>query len=113
MRIITRMRKQKAVWWKRTTPNEFGAFSFEEPVEIMCRWEEAVGQVLGSAGEMVPSKTMVYVDRDMSIGDKLKLGEEDSDTPSDPKDDPLAYEIQGWQKIPTLRATQFLRIATL
>jgi hypothetical protein len=114
MSIIKKMRKQDAVWWSRNpTADEFGSISFAAPVQIKCRWEDQEGDIVSKQDEIVPSMTVVYVDRDMKIGDKLKLGLLDTGTPPDPKEDRLAYEIQGWQKIPDLRAKEFLRIANL
>lgn len=114
MSVIKKMRRQDAVWWsKNPTPDEFGAVSFSDPVQIKCRWEDREGQILNAQEEIVPSMTTVYVDRDMKIGDKLKLGSLDTNTPPDPREDRDAYEIQGWEKIPNFKAKEFLRIAHL
>lgn len=113
MSIITKMRRQKAVYWKRGEPDEFGKFGFEDPVEIDCRWEGQVGSVRNEKGELVSSKGTVYVDRKMYLGDMLKQGEMDSDTPVDPSGQPEIFEIQGFEEIPNFKATETLYIAHL
>jgi hypothetical protein len=113
MSIIKKMRKQLAVYWAVGPIDEFGSKTFSEPVQIKCRWENKEGQVLNSIGEILPSMSTVYVDREMKIGDKLKLGELDSNTPSSPLEDREAFEIQGFASTPNLRAKEFLYTAYL
>lgn len=113
MSIIKKMRKQDAIWWAAGPKDEFGAITFAFPVQIKCRWEDAEGQIVNAQEEITAGMSTVYVDRDMKIGDKLKLGLLDTGTPPDPKEDREAFEIQGWQKIPNLKAKEFLRVAHL
>ncbi len=113
MGLIKRMRKQPAVYWAQTPKDEFGSVGFAEPVQIKCRWEDRVGQVLDSKGELVNATSVVYVDRDIELADKLKLGELDSMTLSDPSSDAEAFTVAGFEKVPNLRAKEFLRIAYL
>lgn len=95
MSLITEMRLQKAVWWKRSaSPDEFGRYNFAEPVEIDCRWVDARGQFRNAKGEAQDSRAVIYVDREMDVGDMLKKGEMDTGTtPLDPSNDGLAYPI--------------------
>jgi hypothetical protein len=113
MSLIKKMRKQKAVLWTQSGKDEFGSIVFNAPVEIMCRWEDKRGQILNRQDEQVPSMSTVYVDRSVKIGDKLKKGELDSNTPLDPKEDRDAFEIQGWAETPNLKAKEFLYEAYL
>jgi hypothetical protein len=113
MSLIKKMRKQNAIWWSAGPKDEFGSISFAAPVQIKCRWEEKNGQIMGAQGQIITGLDTVYVDRDMKIGDKLKEGTLATDTPVDPKDDREAFEIQGWEKTPNLKAKEFLRIAYL
>jgi hypothetical protein len=113
MSLIKRMRRQRAVYWKRADPNEFGKFAFDDPIEIKCRWESHEGAVRNEKNELIMSKATVYVDREMFLGDRLKLGELESGTPDDPSGDPLAMEIQGFEKLPNLRNRETLYTAHL
>lgn len=105
------MRRQKAVWWKRLTPDEFGVFTFDDPVEIDCRWDDCVKSFDTMKGETLMSTAVVYVDREMSVGDRLKKGEFDSNTPDDPLADDTAYEIQRFDINPNFRNTENLLTA--
>ena len=108
MSIIRKMRKQKATWWKRTTVDRFGKFSYDPPVEIDCRWDDG-GEEFRDAQEQirVPVAT-IYVDRELTIGDKLRKGDMESDEPLDPSNVVGAHEVQKFMNNPNLRATEFL-----
>lgn len=110
MSIITRMRRQFAVYWERSAnPDEFGRYTFEEPVEIECRWDDASVEFRDSQGQKVLSKSIAYVDRNMKIGDFLKEGEMSSNEVSDPTEDDSAFEIQRCDRNPNIKATETLR----
>jgi len=113
MRIIKKMRKQKAVWWKKLSADEYGSATWDDPIEIDCRWDDHIGRVMDGKGELMMSKATVFVDREMSLGDKLRKGDMDSDEPLTPADVTTAYEIVGFEQIPTLKADKILYIAHL
>lgn len=114
MSLITRMRKQKAIWWERSAGTDrHGKYSFSAPVEIDCRWEDVRGEILSPTAERQMSVTTVYVDRDMSVGDRLQLGEMESDTPDNPMDSATSHEIQRFEKLPNLKKTEYLLTAYL
>lgn len=114
MSLITRMRKQKAIWWQRSAGTDrYGKFSYSDPVEIDCRWEDAIGEMLSPTTEKHMAMTTVYVDRDMSVGDRLQLGEMESDTPANPLDSATSYEVERFEKLPNLKNTEYLRTAYL
>lgn len=76
MSLIVRMRRQRAVWWQRVeTPNKYGEFTFNPPVEVRCRWEDVAVEFVDPKSEKQISRSLVYVDRVMTPGDRLKLGE--------------------------------------
>jgi len=108
MSLIKRMRKQKAVYWARGSPDVFAQFSFLPPVEVSCRWEDTEQEFLNPQGETQVSRSVVYVDRLMSLGDRLKQGELDSDVSLDD-----AVEIKRFDRLPNLRASEFLMVAYL
>jgi hypothetical protein len=113
MSLIKKMRKQVAVWWPAAGVDEFGVKAFGEPVAIKCRWEDRAGEFADARGFMMASNATVYVDRPMKIGDKLKLGGLDSDTPENPLEDRTAFEIQAFESVPNLKAKEFLYISHL
>lgn len=114
MSIITRMRKQTAVYWSRdATPDEFGAYSYAAAVQIECRWDDSAREYRDAQGQTQLSQAVVYVDRVMKVGDMLKEGDLESDTVADPTDDPDAFKIQGFDKNPNIRNTETLLTAYL
>lgn len=106
MSFMTRVRKQKAVWWARSTKDRFGKYSFAEPVEVSCRWDDTAQEFLDYQGELQASRALVYPDRVMVPGDRLMLGELESDTPVDPMSIRTAYEIRRFDQNPNFRATE-------
>jgi hypothetical protein len=114
MSIIKKMRKQTAVWWARSaTINRFGKYSYEEPIEIKCRWDTAGVEFRNTQGQTVMSNSTIYPDRVLAVGDMLKEGDVESDTVSDPTTDQTAYEIQRFDKTPNIKNTETLYTAYL
>jgi len=113
MSLITKMRKQKAVLWRKGSLNRFGRTSFEAPIEISCRWEDIVVEFLDMQGEKVLSKSVVYVDRILALGDRLKRGEIESDTPTNPLDVEDTFEVRRFEQLPNLKASETLLTAYL
>jgi len=114
MSVITKMRKQNAVWWQRSaTPDRFGKFSFAAPVEVDCRWDDTIEEFVDAKGETRAGRATVYVDRIMAPGDRLQRGAIDSDTPDDPLTVTTAYEIRRFDQNPNFKATETLLTAFL
>ena len=111
MSLITRMRRQKAVWWERSGVDKFGKPSFEAPCEIDCRWEDTAEEHITPLGEKFVSRSLVYVDRVMSVGDYLRLGELVYEVLDNPFDMGDAYEIKNFMKLPNIRNTETLLTA--
>lgn len=113
MSIIKRMRKQKAVYWKRLSADRFGKFSYDFPVEVECRWDDTNEEFRTPKMETRVSQSIVYPDREMFVGDMLKRGEMTVETYDDPTEDPDAFEIQAFAHTPNLRNTETLFTAYL
>ena len=115
MNLITRMRKQTAVWWGNPVPDGTGSWTFDAAVEISCRWQDEQKMFTDKEGKLSISQAKVYVDRDMAPGGFLWLGSLNM-LPSDhtnPRAIGGAQEIRAWSKLPNLKVTEFLRTATL
>jgi len=112
--LIKRMRRQKALWWNRgPAADRFGKYPYDAPIEIECRWEDVAVEFVTAKDEKMVSKAVVYVDRPMKPGDRLKLGEEDSNTQDDPFRDTNAFEIKRFDKMPNLKNKETLLTAYL
>lgn len=130
MGIITRMRKQTAVLWTlQDDDNSSGEPVWDAPVEIPCRWEDmnlgeepphlnvaanervvdpGMGYNATASGELLRYRATAYVDRDLHVGDYLMLGSLSSSTNDDPRAE-KSWEVEAFTKIPTFKATQWLR----
>jgi len=107
------MRRQEAVWWERTSSDHYGRFSFNPPVQVTCRWDDEIVEYVDAGGETRGSRAVVYVDRIMSPGDRLRRGEMASDEPLDPLSIPDAYEVRRFDQNPNLRNSETLLTAYL
>lgn len=113
MSVIKKMRRQFAIYWERLDPDIFGRYSFAVPVEVPCRWDDASAEFRNSQGASQMSRAEVYPDRVMKVGDMLRKGSLETDTPLDPRELTDTYEIQGFDQIPNFKATETLYIAHL
>lgn len=115
MSLISRMRRQRAVWWKAVGLDEFGQPVFDEPVEIACRWESKAMTFIDTEGKEAVSDALVYVDRNMSVkGDRLwrgKLKELEGET--DPHKVQDTFPVRHFGTLPNIRATENLLTAYL
>lgn len=114
MSIITRMRKHRAVWFKSSGISQNGQETFDGPVEIRCRWDDVAETYTLPDGNEAVSKSIVYVDRVMSVNDILVRGPltEDIDK-SDPLNNKMVSRIRQFSQIDNLRATKTLYTAML
>ncbi len=121
MSLITRMRKQTAVYWALQGVesggddyDNFGQPQYTDPEEIECRWESITIEFLDAQGTRQLSNARVYVGQDVDIGGVLMLGElADVTDENNPKENDDAWEIRRFEKLPTLRNTEILRTVFL
>lgn len=114
---ILRKLRQKCVYWSIDSTDEYGTNTFDEAIEMQCRWENVTELFIDSTGASIPSKSIVYTEFDVEEGGWLFEGEL-TDLPS-VYDDPVdlvqegALEIKKFNKLPDLKAEEFLRRAYL
>jgi hypothetical protein len=94
MSWITRQLRQTAIYWPRIELDHYGRPVYGAPSEIAVRWEEATEEVRTTEGNFLRFNARVFSDQQMQEGDRIKLGEMDSRTPTDPTEDPLAIQVQ-------------------
>lgn len=110
MSLISRMRRQKAVYWAPVDADGRGQTTFADPVEINCRWEETAVEFVNAQGATDTSQVVAYVDRDVEVGGRLKSGTV-ADLASDVDPTVDGYEIKQFSKNPNFKASEFLRTA--
>lgn len=118
MKIIDKMKKQRAVYWGLPTNDGFGGIQTAMPVEIGVRWEDKMEKIINTLGKEIVSRAVIYPDIVCDVGGFLWQGEMDTLEAlnvdlSRPREIPGAYEIKARQGIPTLSAQQILEIVWL
>ena len=106
--IISKNCKQTAVYWSSPVNDGYGGFTFAEPIEIKCRWEDKVQFIRMDDGNMQASRAIVYVLQELDEEGYLYLGTL-ADLDSADEDDPTivsgAYNIKKFEKSPVLGKT--------
>ena len=115
MSIITRMLKQTAVYWAPLTPDGLGGWTYDEPVDVDCRWEGESELEITADGQQLMTKAKVFVGQDVEENGWLWLGAVDDLDSSgvDPLTVAGAGRIIKFQAIPNFKATETLRIVRL
>jgi hypothetical protein len=110
MSIIVKMLVQDGVWWKKTGADTYGNPTFDEGTEIKVRWDGKVQEFIDqTTGTKTVSVAVVYVDRDVGVGDVISLGEIPEDAVLNPKLLPNAVTVKTFSKSPNLKCSEFLR----
>lgn len=106
---ILRLLKQTAVYWGSPIPNGTGGFTYSDPVEVVCRWEDKKETILTNEGDTIISNSMILSITNMDEQGYLYLGELDdlnsTDVPFDLED---CRQIVMKHKVPTVNAKAIL-----
>ena len=116
MSLLTKALKQDAVYWGPAEDgyDDFGQPLRGAPVELKCRWEDTAEEFVDPEGRKLISIAKVLVGQDLVVGGVLMLGKKvDITDEVNPLLNINAKRIRQFVKIPTLKATAFLRIAFL
>jgi len=108
---ITRFLVQDATLWSGQTPDGFGGCTPGSPVHIKVRWEDKAVRYAGRIdGNEEVSRAVVFLDRDVQVGDYLFLG---LSTDADPTALEGAFQVRKFDKVPDLRSVSTVRRAIL
>jgi hypothetical protein len=116
MSFPKRQLNQTAVYWATPSADGYGGYTWDNPVEISCRWEDTIQVITDSNGEEIVSRAVVYLDQDVDENGVLFLGsltDLDSTQEADPMTADSAYRIRRFDKVPNIKGTDFLRKAYL
>jgi hypothetical protein len=114
MGTIQRFCTQKAVYWGNPAPDGYGGYTYDNPVEIDCRWEDRKDLITDNDGNQIVSRARVFVTQDLNEQGWLYLGDlDDLDSAPTPKESG-AYQIKRFDRVPAAKSTtEFVRIAYL
>lgn len=115
---VSRFTVQTCLYWGNPVSDRKGGWTFDDPVEIDCRWDGKQELKVGLDGNIFSSQAVVLVNIDLSRRGYLYLGTLDdfdsSDDISNPVEIEEAFIIQQFEKIPMVRSTDdFVRTAYL
>ncbi|MFP4047482.1 MAG: hypothetical protein ACLFT4_06950 [Bacteroidales bacterium] len=112
-RFIEKVCVQTAVHWSYTGPDGFGHPTFDDPVEIKCRWEDNDQVLTDNEGRQYESNAEILLTQDVKRMDYLFLGTlTDIDSEQDPQKIDHAYPVLRFSKIPMIKSTDvFVRKA--
>lgn len=112
--FLKRTLKENAVYWAPDTKDGFGGRTYKDPVDLKVRWEQKSRVITDAEGKESVSDAEVYVLIDLEMEGKLWKGStEDGDYSSSSEMVEEAYEIKGFEKLPSLKSGQFIRKAYL
>jgi hypothetical protein len=112
----------KAVYWGNPINDGRNFFTFNDAIEISCRWEDISQIVTDNKGKEITSRALVFVLQDLDVEGYLYHGtleelydsaESSADAIADPKNIDGTYIIKRFQKVPSLDGEGFLRKAYL
>lgn len=118
MSIITKMRRQRCVWWNKLGDNKFGNVQYAPAVELKCRWEDSFSEVVGPEGLTVNTAHTVYPETVTPVGGVMKLCllsdlTDEQINSQNPERIPGAVSIKSFTNSPNLRNTRRLYTAKL
>lgn len=108
MGVITRMRRQDAVYWPVTRIDSQNRVVLGTAVAMKVRWEDKVEAYIDHFGQPQTSQSVIYVPSDVDIRGWLWLGLLAA-KPADPTIVREAREIKCFEKLPNFRNTENLR----
>lgn len=100
MSIIGKALIHTAILWPDPVPDQYGSFTFGDPVEIKCRWTSKQEEIVDTEGQTFVSTAMVMVDRDVDTNSYIMLGELDSTTPASPIGVDGAWQVRSFKAVP-------------
>jgi hypothetical protein len=100
--------KQTATLWTKGALDAYGNPTWSTPVAIKVRWEETRQKTMDAKGNTIISNAVVYAMNDIVPGSYLYLGSSSASSPPS-----TAWEVKAFNKIPSLKADKFERIAFL
>jgi len=121
---MTRILKQKVVYWAYSGVDKYGKPKYGSPIEIKARWEDVNEQFTTPSMTVAMSLAKVYVDRDLLVNGVLWLSSKRANDPDGsaiaeltdtvkPLSNPGAHQIQRFDKLPDIKILKTLRTAYL
>lgn len=107
MRLITKVQKEYLTYWAPLDPenptNEYGETVFAVPVEMTCRWDDKVQEIIQADGTVVHGKVQLITQEKLQVGGIVVRGRLETVTYMvDPRLNPEAYKVMVVMETPTI-----------
>ena len=98
---------QPIVYWANPVNNGEGGFTYDDPVEILGRWEELNEVIMGTDGKEMISQARVFLTQEVDEEGAMWLGSlSDLDSAPAPDDSAVAaLRIIAFSRLPELGST--------
>jgi hypothetical protein len=106
--FYTRNLRQTVTYWGNPTPDGWGGYTFDSPVQIIGRWEGRMEMFVTADGKEVRSQAVVFVAQDLDVDGYVYLG---TSAEANPKNQEGALRIRTFKKTPGIKANKFVRVA--
>ena len=114
MGVVEKVCKMDCVYWAPKVPGRDGQMTYATPVALKCRWEDTKQEFVSPDNTKQISSAVVMLLQDVELGGVLWLGLlQDVSNMNCPLENPGAWPIRGFDKIPKFKPTKFIRIAYL
>lgn len=91
--------KDYVVYWPRLGTNNYSESTFDEPVQLRCRWEDWKADFVDREGKIFVSKAKIFMDEQVAFGGRLYHGKlEDLVDMDNPQKTAFALEIRQVQR---------------
>lgn len=107
---------QTAVYWAPTGMDRQGRPLLADPVEVTCRWEDAINETVAPDGTSVVATSHAWMTSAVLVGGLMMLGalaDLGSGFPTNPRDDARVREVVTTGAVPSVNARQTLYDAML
>jgi hypothetical protein len=105
--------KQKCLYWKMNSPDGYGTYTYDDPIELDCHWEDIslVDEMFREVQQQLRSEVILAQDVDeqgmLMLGELIDL---DSDVFNDPVSAGASMIVR-FDKVPTVKGNYFFRKA--
>jgi hypothetical protein len=103
--------KEVLTYWAPEPENQFGVKTHAEPIVLKGHWSDRSEQFNTVGGQVITSKAVAMVDRDLLVDGFLAFG--DYTTEPEPTVVPLAFPIQAFLTEADLRSVSKVRKAVM
>lgn len=113
--LLNRNLTQTCIYWGNPANDGYGGLDFDNPVELLCRWEDKTVLQQDAKGNQITSDAVVFVLQDVEEGGYLYLGSiSDLDSSAvSPVETAKAFQIITYEKVPALKGSEYFRAVYL